>query len=122
MTSLAQLVSTSQRVSAASARLTKVRELSSLLKALASDEIETVVHYLSGELPQGRIGISYKALRAAAQTAADQPALSIAEVDRSLAVIAEIRGSGSAAQRAQALAVLFSRATPVEQEFLIRLF
>jgi DNA ligase-1 len=122
MTSLAQLVGTSQRVGAASARLTKVRELSSFLKALASDEIETAVHYLSGELPQGRIGISYKALRAAAQTAAaDPPELSITEVDRSLAMVAEIRGSGSVARRIQALAALFSRATPVEQEFLIRL-
>ncbi len=122
MTSLATLVGTSQRVGAASARLTKVRELSAFLKTLASDEIETAVRYLSGELPQGRIGVSYKALRAAAQTVtADQPALSLAEVNRSLAAIAEIRGSGSAARRIQALAALFSRATPVEQEFLIRL-
>lgn len=122
MTSLAELVGTSQRVGAAAARLTKVRELSAFLKALASDEIETAVHYLSGELTQGRIGISYKALRAAAQTAAaHQPVLSIAEVDRSLALIAGIRGPGSAAQREQALAGLFSRAMPVEQEFLIRL-
>jgi DNA ligase-1 len=122
MTSLAQLVGTSQRVGAASARLTKVRELSAFLKALAPDEIETGVHYLSGELPQGRIGISYNALKAATKTAAaDQPVLSIAEVDRSLAVIAEIRGAGSAARRAEALTTLFSRATPVEQEFLIRL-
>src|SRR5580692_331151 len=103
MTSLAQLVGTSQRVGATAARLTKVRELSAFLKALAADEIDTAVHYLSGELPQGRIGVSYKALKAAAETAAaDHPVLSIAEVDRSLALIAEIRGSGSAAQRAQA--------------------
>ncbi len=122
MTSLAQLVGTSQRVGAASARLTKVRELSAFLKALAPDEIETAVHYLSGELPQGRIGISHQTLEAAARTAAaDRPVLSIAEVDRSLAMIAEIRGSGSAARRVQALAALFSRTTPVEQEFLIRL-
>jgi DNA ligase-1 len=122
MTSLAQLVGTSQRVGATAARLTKVRELSAFLKSLAADEIETAVHYLSGELPQGRIGISFKALKAAAETAAaDQPVLSIAQLDRSLALIAEIRGSGSAAQRVQALAALFSRATAVEQEFLTRL-
>ncbi len=122
MTSLAELVSTSQRVGAAAGRLSKVRELSAFLKTLAADEIQTAVHYLSGELPQGRIGISYKALKAAAQTAAaDRPVLAIAQVERALALIAGMRGSGSAAQRVQALAELFSRATPIEQEFLIRL-
>jgi DNA ligase 1 len=122
VTSLADLVDTSQRVGAVAARLTKVRELSAFLKALPAEEIETAVHYLSGELPRGRIGIANKALRAAAATAAAQePMLSIAEVDRSLAMIAEIRGAGSATQRTQALAALFSRATTAEQEFLIRL-
>jgi DNA ligase-1 len=122
MTLLVNLVGTSQRVGAASARRTKVRELASFLEALAPDEIETAVHYLSGELPQGRIGIAYKALRATAATeAANEALLSIAEVDRSLAAIADIRGTGSAARRAEALHALFSRATPAEQEFLLRL-
>jgi DNA ligase-1 len=108
MTFLADLVSTSQRVRAASARRTKVRELSAFLKSLPSEEIETVVHYLSGEISQGRIGITYKALQAAAGTlAADQEGLSIAEVDRSLDAIAAISGAGSAARRAAALGELF---------------
>jgi DNA ligase-1 len=122
MTLLAHLVGTSQRVGTASARRTKVREIASFLKALLPDEIETAVHYLSGEVTQGRIGISYKALQAAAATeAANEALLSIAEVDRSLAAIDAIRGTGSGARRAQALRVLFSRATPAEQEFLLRL-
>jgi DNA ligase-1 len=122
MTRLANLVGTSQRVGAASARRTKVRELASFLKALPPDEIETAVHYLSGEMTQGRIGIAYKALRVAAATeAANEELLSIVEVDRSLAAIAAIRGAGSAARRAEALRALFSRATPAEQEFLLRL-
>jgi len=33
--------------------------------APAPDEIETGVHYLSGELPQGRIGMGTQALRTA---------------------------------------------------------
>ena len=64
MTLLAHLVGASQRVSAASARTAKVRELADFLKALPPDEIETAVHYLSGDIPQGRIGIGYSALRA----------------------------------------------------------
>ena len=122
MTLLATLVGTSQRVGSASARRAKVRELASFLEALPSDEIETAVHYLSGEISQGRIGIAYKALREAAATgAANDEVLSIAEVDRSIATIDEIRGSGSVARRAEALRALFSRATAPEQEFLLRL-
>jgi DNA ligase-1 len=122
MTLLARLVGTSQRVGTASARRTKVREIAAFLKALPPEEIETAVHYLSGEVTQGRIGITYKALRAAAAAgAANEELLSIAEVDRSLAAIDAIRGTGSAARRAAALHALFARATPAEQEFLLRL-
>jgi DNA ligase 1 len=122
MTLLADLVGTSQRVGATSARLKKVRELSTFLKALAPEEIETAVQYLSGETPQGRIGIGYSTLQASAsKTAADIAALSIAEVDHCLAMVAGIRGAGSAARRATALRDLFSRAIPAEQAFLLRL-
>lgn len=122
MTLLADLVRTSQRVSATAARLSKVRELASFLRGLSPDEIETAAHYLSGETPQGRIGIGYSTLQAAASNAAaTAETLSIAEVDRRLAVIATIRGAGSAARRAQALRDLFLRATAPEQQFLLRL-
>jgi DNA ligase-1 len=122
MTLLASLVDASQRVAAASSRRTKVRELCSFLKSLAPEEIETAAHYLSGEISQGRIGVAYKALRAAAANpAAHEGTLSILEVDRSLASIAGIRGAGSAGGRAAALRVLFSRSTSAEQEFLLRL-
>src|SRR5260221_6311215 len=122
MTLLAHLVGTSRRVGTASARRTKVRELAAFLEGRPPDEIETAVHYLSGEIPQGRIGIAYGALRAAAAAeAANEELLSIADVDRTLAAIDGIRGSGSAVRRAEALRALFSRATPAEQEFLLRL-
>src|ERR1700688_3053000 len=96
-TLLADLVGTSQRVSATSARLRKVRELAAFLKGLPPEEIETAVLYLSGETSQGRIGIGYSSLQAAAsKTAAGEKMLSIAEVNPCLAVIADIRGTGSA--------------------------
>jgi DNA ligase-1 len=122
MTLLVDLVETSQRVSATSGRLAKVRELANLLRSLQPAEIETGVHYLSGELPQGRIGIGYAALRTAASNPpAAAPTLSVAEVDNLLTTIAAIRGTGSTANRATALAGLFSRATEPEQHFLLRL-
>jgi DNA ligase 1 len=122
MSLFADLVSTSQRVAAASARRSKVRELALFLKALPADEIETAVTFLSGEISQGKIGIAYKALHtAAANAAASDAVLSISEVDRSLAAIAAVRGTGSTALRADALRALFSRATLPEQQFLLRL-
>src|ERR1700688_4689197 len=122
MTLLANLVHASGRVGATSGRLAKVRELASLLRTVPADEIETAVHYLSGDIPQGRIGIGYATLQAAAsKSAADSETLSIAEVDRWLATIADIRGGGSAARRSEALRDLFRRATLAEQQFLVRL-
>jgi DNA ligase-1 len=122
VTLLAELVQVSQRVGATPARRGKVGELAALLKSLAPEEIDLGVHYLSGEIPQGKIGIGYAAVRAAASTpAAGSAALSIAEVDHWLSELAGIRGSGSAARRAAALQQLFARATAAEQQFLLRL-
>ena len=122
MTSLAALVSTSQRVGATSARLAKVRELAAMLGALEPDEIEIAVHYLSGEVPQGRFGVSYAALQAASsEPAALDAKLTVLETHRRLDEIAEIRGSGSTARRSTALRELFALATAPELELLVRL-
>ena len=119
MTLLAELVQASQRVGASAARRVKVSELAALLKMLTPDEIDIGVLYLSGEIPQGKIGIGYAAVRAAAATpAADSATLSIADVDEKLSQLGGIRGSGSAARRAAALRELFARATGPEQQFL----
>ena len=122
MTLLAELVQASQRVGASAARRVKVSELAALLKMLTPDEIDVGVHFLSGEIPQGKIGIGYAAVRAAAATpAADLGKLSVAEVDGKLSELAGMRGGGSAVRRAAALRELFARATAPEQQFLLRL-
>ncbi len=123
MSVFAHLVAVSERVGATRARLAKVRELAACLRAVEPSEIDTAVHYLSGELPQGRFGIGYAALRKATERsgAADAATLTVGDVDRSLTDIAALRGSGSAGRRDQALQALFARATHAEQEFLIRL-
>ena len=122
MNLLATLVSTSQRVGATSARLAKVRELAEVLRTLEASEIEIAVRYLSGDTPQGKIGISYALLQAAMEVPpAVAPSLTILEADRRLGEIAVIRGSGSAALRKTALSELFALATRQEQELLVRL-
>ena len=90
-----RLVDVSQRVAATSARLAKVRELAEVLRALAPDEVEIAVAYLSGEVPQGRIGLGYAQLRDATASAspAAEPTLGIGEVDERLAAFAQIRGA-----------------------------
>ena len=63
MTLLAALVEASERVSGASGRLSKVRELAHFLRSLEPSEIAIGVLYLSGETAQGRCGIGSTALR-----------------------------------------------------------
>jgi len=124
MTLLADLVRTSSRVSETSSRLAKVREIAAVLGRLSAEEIAIGVSYLAGELPQGRIGVGYAALQAAAGAATAAPAestLSVGETDRYVAELAGIRGGGSARRRSAALSDLFSRATAAERTFLLRL-
>ena len=122
ITSLAQLVEISERVAATPARLAKVRELAALLRTLASDEIRIGVQYLSGELPQGRVGIGPAILREAGTVPpAVSASLNLTEVDRTLIDVSSLRGAGTNSLRAAALRDLFGRATKQEQRFLCRL-
>ena len=54
-------------------------------------------------------------------TAADQPTLTLVEVDETFTRIAAAKGSGSAAERSRLLRELLHRATRDEQDFLVRL-
>lgn len=122
MTLLAVIVESSSKVAATSARLAKVRELAACLKQFEPDEIVIGVAYLSGETRQGKFGIGYSVLKTASDAAsANEPVLSVLEVDQRLTEIAAIRGSGSTTRRAEALRELFSRATEAEQQFVMRL-
>jgi DNA ligase-1 len=122
LTLLAHLVATSQRIAATSARLAKVRELAGFLKTLPSAEVDTAVHYLSGETPQGRLGVGYSLLQPAAlEPAAADPTLSISDVDAAFALLPGIKGAGAAARRTELLRSLWSRATQAERQFLARL-
>ena len=122
MALLASVVEVSERVGATSARLAKVRELAGLLRSLEPAEIAIGVHYLSGEVPQGRIGIGPAVLReASAAEPASAASLSLAETDKTVTEVAGLRGSGVNSLRVAALRDLFGRATEAEQRFLFRL-
>src|SRR5690349_171640 len=116
MSQLALLSSVSRRVSETSSRIAKVRILAECLQQLAEDEVEMATLYLSGELPQGKVGIGFAALRTARQSPPSEISqLNIHAVDVELNRYASIKGTGAAAARAQLLYELFAQATAEEQ-------
>ncbi len=117
----AEVVWTSLAVTDERRRLEKVRRLAALLERLGTAEIEPVVAYLSGELPQGRIGVGPASLRQALSGAAAEATLEVADVDAELTRIAQVSGAGANRERQRRLAELLARATEAEQRFLMRL-
>jgi len=117
-----ELVRTSEEVAGESGRREKVRLLADLLRRVDPEEAPVAAAYLSGSLPQGKVGVGPATLDAVLPTPpAPEPSLSLAEVNRTLDRIADISGAGSLARREEALAELLSRATAAEQAFLARL-
>ncbi|MFE0427442.1 ATP-dependent DNA ligase, partial [Streptomyces sp. NPDC058953] len=117
---LARLAEVSRDVADASARSRKTELLAGLFADTAPDEAARVVSYLSGRLPQGRIGIGWSALKDRPPPAAE-PTLTVAALDAALTGIAAATGPGSRAVRARELTGLLAAATAPEQEFLTRL-
>ena len=115
---LDRLVETSRQIAATSKRLEKIGLLAALLHGLSPDESEVAAAYLSGRTRQGKIGVGYATLSGMRGNPAGVPSLGLLEVDRLLAEMQALRGSGSAQQRAAMLASLFGRATAHEQQFL----
>src|SRR5258706_2216653 len=119
---LAELLAASERVAATRSRLAKIDALAQCLRRLDASEISLGVAYLSGDTPQGKVGIGYATLKdALAAMPSSAPRLTLAQIDETLTRLAQVKGEGSAAERARLLAELFARATAPEQDFLARL-
>jgi DNA ligase-1 len=121
VTLLAELVLASGRVAETPSRLAKLRILADRLRALAPEEVEVAIAYLSGEIPQGKLSLGYAALQAASCAGSSSPVLTLLEVDAAFERIKQAKGQGAASRRQGMLRELFSRATPAEQDFLLRL-
>jgi DNA ligase-1 len=117
---LHQIARTSAGVAGASGRLAKIGQLAGCLRQLRPQEVPVAVAYLSGELPQGTIGIGWASLRALPPPASD-PTLELLEVDAAFRRIEKAAGPGSQAVRKRELSDLFAGATEIEQDFLRRL-
>jgi len=111
----------SAEVAAASARSEKTRLLAECLGGVRPEELPIAVAYLSGELPQGSVGVGWASLRELPAAAEPPPTLELLEVDGAVSRIAAAVGKGSKAIRRSELDGLFEHATEREQRFLVAL-
>ncbi len=116
-----QLARASATVAATSGRLRKTAVIAECLADLGPDEVHTATSYLTGRLPNGRIGIGPAAIRAATVEPNGRSTLDVTEVDAALRTIAAHRGVGAQTRRTQSLRDLLARATAEEQHFLLKL-
>jgi DNA ligase 1 len=78
--------------------------------------------YLSGVVPQDKLGVGWASLQAAASgPAADSATVELIEVDAALEQIARTAGKGSAETRLRLLGELLARLTEDERRFLVGL-
>ncbi|HMJ82897.1 MAG TPA: ATP-dependent DNA ligase [Vicinamibacterales bacterium] len=119
---LADVVAASSAVAGTSGRLEKVAHLADVIRRVPSDEIETVISFLSGAARQGRMGIGFASLSGLREVPpAETSSLDIRDVDAAFDRLAASSGAGSASRRAELLRELFRQATHDEQDFLRRL-
>jgi DNA ligase 1 len=121
---LIDIAGASAEVGATSARLAKIARIADLLRHAGADGdpklVAVAVSWLSGELPQRQIGVGWAALRSL-PPAADEPSLTVLQVDAAFSEIGQVAGKGSQARRAELINGLFAAATEPEQTFLRRL-
>jgi DNA ligase-1 len=121
MTLLADLVDASARVADTSARSQKVAILAGLLAALDAHEVPIAAGFLSGVPRQGRVGVGYATVYGVECAPADEPSLTLDDLDRAIAELEAATGSGSAARRREVLLGVLGRATAAEAAFVRRL-
>jgi DNA ligase-1 len=114
---LDEIALTSAAVAGRRARLAKIGGLADALRRMSPAEVPVGVAYLSGELPQGSIGVGWASLRDL-PAPATASALDLLEVDAALSRIAGSTGPGSQAARRAELVALFGAATERGRTFL----
>jgi DNA ligase-1 len=118
---LSQIAATSAEVAATRSRLKKIELLAACFAGASAEEVAIAVSYLSGELPQGTVGVGWAALRER-PVPASTPSLDLLEVDKAVTRLQAISGKGSQEARRKELGDLLVRATESEQRLLVGLF
>jgi DNA ligase 1 len=119
---LARLVDAVERVRATAKKSEKARVLAHVLRETNGHETKLAALYLTGSLPQGKIGIGWHLIQKAIQDApvSGEP-LTLSDVDQVLNALAAERGGGSTERRVVELSRLLSRARAQERRFLSQL-
>lgn len=117
---LNELVTATGEVAATSSRLAKIAVLAALLRGLEPDEIAPAIGLLTANPRQGRLGVGWRSLIGLEVTHADEPTLTLLDVDASLSRLAAADGAGSVLARRAELDALAAAATAAEWDFLAR--
>jgi DNA ligase-1 len=119
MISFQKLAAVSEKVAATTRKKEKTFLLSGLLQEARGEEIALAASYLSGELPQKRLGVGWAILQQALQgIALELRPLSLVELNQRLDGIAQTTGAGSIEIKAGLLRDLFFCLRKNEREFL----
>jgi DNA ligase-1 len=119
---LGELVSLVERVRQTSKKTGKVALIAEVLRPARGRDAELVALYLTGTLPQGRIGFGWRTIENAKTEAAPEgEPLSLLDLDRRLGEVAGDKGAGSTERRTKVLRGVFARAQPEERRFLAAL-
>ena len=114
---LHRLAETRTALASTRSRNAKRDLIAAVLREASGDDVEIVVSYLSGSLRQRRTGVGWKSLQAVPPPA-EEPTLTVGEVDAAFEYVASLSGVGSTAARTVAMNALLARATAEEQDLL----
>ena len=119
---LETLVEVSEKISLTSRKKEKISLIAGLLRETRAEEIAVAASFLSGQLPQGRLGIGWKMVEKATRSLlpVSHP-ITLSEVCQYFDAIALEQGSGSSDRKIRAFRELLSRTSEKEKRFLVRL-
>ncbi|HET8580003.1 MAG TPA: ATP-dependent DNA ligase [Nitrospiraceae bacterium] len=119
---LARLVEIVHKVRATTKKTEKTALLADFLRQTQGKETELASLYLSGALPQGKMGVGWRMIQDAM---VDDPRsgepLTLTDVDQVFDAIAADQGPGSTERKISSLRQLFERASAEERQFLAQL-
>src|SRR5436305_8061603 len=103
---LSALTGLVDRVRATTKKTEKVALIAEVLTQARGPDVALLAMYLTGSLPQGRIGVGWSAIQAATTgvaAAAEGEPLTLDDLDRAFDALAAERGAGSGERRARTL-------------------
>jgi DNA ligase-1 len=114
------LVEVSERIRSTTKKKEKISLIADLLKQIRGKEVYLAVHYLSGNLPSGKLGVGWRTVQDALMDLLPSPAqLEITTIQAYLDDVAQASGPGSVEKKKQLIRQLFSKTGIKERNFLI---